>query len=106
MKLKENELYYAAGAGLNFGLKLEIDVEESQYKSNNTQKGVKVLVHPNNAYPDLSLLSYLIENLYSVTLALSSAIVTSHADIKSIKQEQRSCLMANEVLNIHTDRFF
>lgn len=96
-KQKQSELYYSSGAGVSFGLKVEIDMHESSYASKNEQKGVKVLVHTNYAYPDLSLLSYLIESNSQVTLSLSTSTLMSSSDIKNINPDQRKCLMEDEV---------
>lgn len=90
-------VYYAAGAGTKFGLNLEIDIEESQYLSNNYLKaGVQILVHLNHAYPDISLLSYLVESKSFATLALSSMTLISQDDVRKVNVNQRMCFMEDE----------
>ncbi|KAF2885948.1 hypothetical protein ILUMI_20225 [Ignelater luminosus] len=88
---------YVGGAGPNLGLRLFLDVEESQYVSSiRPSYGINVLVQDGFDYPDMDLIANTVLSTEELTISVTPRVYISTENLKYLSYAQRHCLFEDE----------
>ncbi|KAF2880911.1 hypothetical protein ILUMI_25260, partial [Ignelater luminosus] len=88
---------HVSGAGPNLGLRLLLDVEESQYISPiKPSYGINILVQDGFDYPDMDLIANTILSTQELTISVNPKIYISTESVRYLDYEHRHCLFEDE----------
>lgn len=94
---EDNIRYYTGGSGIPFGLKIELFLDKSQYKTNiKINDGFEVLVRDGYDYPDMKMYanSLLVGDM--LTIGLSPQVLKSDPEVKDVYEPIRGCWFTDE----------
>nr|XP_023014214.1 sodium channel protein Nach-like isoform X2 [Leptinotarsa decemlineata] len=92
---EENQIF-SGGFGSSYGLKVYLDVEESEYLSRRENSGFRVLVQNPYDYPDVFLYGSYVDVESKISISLRPLILSSAEELRNINVKSRGCLFSNE----------
>nr|CAD7403343.1 unnamed protein product [Timema cristinae] len=103
---EDDKVLYIGGAGRGTGLSVILDVEAESYMAPLfPYYGISVLIHDGTDYPEISLLTSLVQPRQELSISVGGNYIESEDNVRGLNVEQRLCWFDDEIPGNYTDDY-